>query len=102
MELEFHPEAEAEFIESAARYEGEVPGLGHRFGRTVREALELLLANPEIGSPLNDELRSFIIGSFPYSIIYAPHGNLLFVLAVAHGSRKPGYWKSRRSRPANR
>ena len=28
MEREFHPEAEAEFIESAAHYEGEVPGLG--------------------------------------------------------------------------
>ena len=98
MEWEFHPEAESEFIESAAYYEGEVPGLGHRFGRAVREALELLLANPEIGSPLNDELRSFVVGSFPYSIIYAPHGDLLFVLAVAHGSRKPGYWKSRLSR----
>lgn len=95
MEWEFHPEAEVEFIESAAHYEGEVPGLGQRFGRAVREALELLLANPKIGSPLDPELRSFVVGSFPYSIIYASHGNLLFVLAVAHGNRKPGYWKSR-------
>jgi len=95
MEWEFHPEAEAEFIESAAHYEGEVPGLGHRFGRAVREALELLLEKPEIGSPLNEELRSFVVGSFPYSIIYAQQGHLLFVLAVAHGSRKPGYWASR-------
>ena len=98
MEWEFHPEAETEFIESAAHYEGEVPGLGRRFGRAVREALELLLADPEIGSPLNDELRSFVVGSFPYSIIYASHGHLFSVLAVAHGSRKPGYWKSRRFR----
>lgn len=98
MEWEFHPEAEVEFIESATRYESEVPGLGERFGRSVREALELLLANPEIGSPLSDELRSFVVGSFPYSIIYAAHGNSLFVLAVAHGSREPGYWKSRRFR----
>ena len=98
MEWEFHPEAEAEFIESASYYEGEVPGLGRRFGRVVSEALELLLENPEIGSTQTDELRSFVLGSFPYSIIYATHGNLLFVLAVAHGSRKPGYWKSRLSR----
>ena len=98
MEREFHPEAEAEFIESAAHYEGEVLGLGHRFARAVREALELLLENPEIGSPLNDELRSFIVGSFPYSITYAQQGHRLFALAVAHGSRKPGYWKSRRFR----
>ena len=98
MKWEFHPEAEAEFIESAAYYEGEVPGLGRRFSRAVREALDLLSENPEIGSLVDSELRSFIVGSFPYSIIYAPYKNLLFVLAVAHGSRKPGYWKSRHFR----
>lgn len=98
MEWQFHPEAEAEFIESAAYYEDEVSGLGHRFGRAVWEALELLLTNPGVGSPLADELRSFALGSFPYSIIYVSHENLLFVLAVAHRSRKPEYWKSRRFR----
>lgn len=95
MEWQFHPEAEAEFIESAVHYEGEAPGLGHRFSREVKEALELLLENPELGAPLNDDLRCFVLGTFPYSIIYAPLGRLLLVLAVAHGRRKPGYWKSR-------
>ena len=95
MEWQFHPEAEAEFIESAAYYEREVPGLGRSFGRVVSEALELLAANPAIGSPLNGELRSFVLGSFPYSLIYAPHGNLIFVLAIAHSRRRPGYWKAR-------
>lgn len=28
MNYEFHPEAEGEFIEQAAHYESEVPGLG--------------------------------------------------------------------------
>jgi len=28
MRLEFHPEAEQEFLESVSRYEAEVPGLG--------------------------------------------------------------------------
>lgn len=98
MEWEFHPEAEVELIESAAYYEGEVPGLGRRFARAVTEALELLSENPEIGSDVGSELRSFVVGSFPYSIIYAPYKNLLFVLAVAHSSRKPGYWKSRHFR----
>ena len=95
MKWEFHPEAESEFIESAAYYEGEVPGLGRRFGRTVSKTLELLSENPGIGSLVDSELRSFAVGSFPYSIIYAPYKDLLFVLAIAHGRRKPGYWKSR-------
>jgi hypothetical protein len=35
MNYEFHPEAEEEFIEQAARYESEVSGLGVRFGEEV-------------------------------------------------------------------
>jgi hypothetical protein len=46
MNYEFHPEAEEEFIEQAARYESEVPGLGDRFGREVNRVIELLLENP--------------------------------------------------------
>lgn len=95
MEWQFHPEAESEFIESAAYYENEVPGLGRSFGRVVSEALELLAANPAIGSSLDGELRSFVLGSFPYSLIYAPHESLIFVLAIAHSRRRPGYWKTR-------
>jgi len=96
MDWEFHPEAEAELIESAAHYEGEVPGLGRRFGRVVKEALEIIAEDPEIGSPLNGELRSFVVAGFPYSIIYAPDKSSLLVLAVAHSRRKPGYWRTRR------
>ncbi|BAU57811.1 type II toxin-antitoxin system RelE/ParE family toxin [Halorhodospira halochloris] len=95
MDWEFHPEAEAEFIESAANYESEVPGLGRRFGRAVYEALDLMMENPKMGSPLDGVLRSFVVGNFPYSIIYAPYEDYLFVLAVAHSSRKPGYWRKR-------
>jgi hypothetical protein len=35
MNHEFHPEAELEVIEAAARYESAVPGLGERFGDEV-------------------------------------------------------------------
>ena len=98
MEWIFHSEAEAEFIESSAYYENEIPGLGRRFGRAVKEALEIIAENPEIGLPLVSELRSFVIAGFPYSIIYAPYEGSLIVLAVAHGKRKPGYWRSRNFR----
>jgi hypothetical protein len=39
--------------------------------------------------------ESFVLRRFPFSVIYAVTGPLLYVLAVAHGSRGPGYWKSR-------
>jgi plasmid stabilization system protein ParE len=98
MKSEFHPEAEWEFIEEAARYESEVPGLGHRFGREIERVVELLLENPKIGAPVDDNLRHFVLRRFPHSIIYAVVADALFIVAVAHGSREPGYWRSRTTR----
>ena len=42
--------------------------------------------------------REFIEERFPHSIVYAVLGQRLFIIAVAHGSRKPGYWRSRTGR----
>lgn len=95
MNYAFHPEAEHEFIETAARYEAEVPGLGVRFGAEVNRAVEVLLENPRIGAPIGSELRHFVLRRFPHSIIYAEISDSLYVLALAHGSRAPGYWQTR-------
>lgn len=41
MNYEFHPEAEREFIEEAAYYESEAPGLGSRFAGEVSRVVSL-------------------------------------------------------------
>ena len=66
MKLEFHPEAEEEFLESVSRYEAEVPGLGQRFDAEVQKASALLLECPEIGPPVDDVLRKLLLDRFPY------------------------------------
>ena len=95
MRYEFHPEAEAEFIEAAAYYEQDVPGLGERFAREVRRAIERLLEYPELGPPIDADLRRLMLIRFPYSLIYSFTSDLLRVVAVAHARRRPGYWRSR-------
>jgi toxin ParE1/3/4 len=92
---EFHPEAELEVPDYAARYESEVPGLGERFGSEVERVIELLLENPALGAPIDDGLRYFVLRRFPHSVVYAVVDDVLFNLAIAHGSRAPGYWESR-------
>lgn len=98
MKYEFHPEAELEFIEEAVYYESEIPGLGARFADEIDRVIKLLLGNPGIGAPVDEELRHFALHRFPHSIIYAVLGEKLFIIAVAHGSRKPGYWRARTDR----
>jgi toxin ParE1/3/4 len=75
-----------------------VRGLGVRFSEEVDRVIELLRENPKIGALVNGDLRHFVLRRFPHSIVYAVLGETLFIIAVAHGSRKPGYWRSRAGR----
>ena len=95
MRLEFHPEAELELIESAVYYEKQVPGLGERFESEIRYATDLLLDQPEIGPLVDPNLRKFILTRFPFTLYYSVTADVLRIEAVAHQSRRPGYWKSR-------
>jgi toxin ParE1/3/4 len=95
MRLEFHPEAEMELIEAAAYYASQVPGLGERFGVEVRRATETLLEHPRIGSPVDPELRRFVLNRFPFTLYYSATSDVLRIEVVAHHSRRPGYWRSR-------
>lgn len=95
MRYELHPEAEQELYEAASRYEAEVRELGLRFADEVERVIQLLLEHPELGSRLDDNLRHFVLRKFPFSIVYAAGEDIVYILAIAHGSREPGYWRLR-------
>jgi toxin ParE1/3/4 len=95
MKLEFHPEAEEEFLEAVSYYEVQMPGLGERFAAEVRAAGALLLEYPEIGQVISQELRKLVLDRFPYYLIYSIFSETVYIVAVAHERRKPGYWETR-------
>ena len=96
MKLEFHPEAELELLEAAFHYDLEVSGLGEQFGTEVKRVTDLLLEYPSIGREVGSGRRKFSLHRFPFTLIYAAPPEVLYVLAVAHDRRRPGYWRSRR------
>jgi plasmid stabilization system protein ParE len=95
MKYEFHPEAELEFYEAALRYESEVPELGRRFTDEVERVVNVLLEHPEMGARVDEALRHFVLRRFPFSVVYGVTADLMYIVAVAHGSREPEYWRSR-------
>lgn len=95
MKVEFHPAASYEVEDSAAHYEALIGGLGIRFVEEVERASELLESYPEIGQEIDPDIRHFVLADFPHSLIYALEPELVWVLAVAHDKRRPGYWKER-------
>lgn len=96
MRLEVHSEARAEFLHAVSFYNARVPGLGLRFIAEIERCQKVLLETPLAGHPYGRRLRKFRVGDkFPYSIVYTVVADVLFVLAYAHGSRRPGYWRTR-------
>lgn len=91
----YHPQALDELIEAAQFYESRCDGLGARFIESIEKGAEFIQGNPLLSSA--DELgrRKYIAKKFPYLLIYKVKEDCIFILAVAHGKRKPGYWESR-------
>ena len=91
----FDSAAQREFDEAADFYDLESPGLGERFINAVYSALEGLSEYPESCPILLGETRKLVLGRFPYSVMYWTNGEVIAVSAIAHQSRRPGYWQNR-------
>ncbi len=93
--IEYHPLAAEELIEVAQFYESRQGGLGERFLNTVEKTVKNLRTDPLMWKADGSGRRKYRIWKFPYHLIYRIKGSCVYILAVAHMSRKPGYWESR-------
>lgn len=95
MRAAFHPAASEELLETASYYEDQIPGLGERFIVEVERVVGVLSDQPEIGQRVGEICRRILLVRFPFSLIYSIEPDHLWIMAVAHHRRRPGYWKER-------
>lgn len=93
--IEYHPEAADEFIEAAQFYESREKGLGEQFIHSIESSLNFIKQNPRIGQGDQMGRRKYVVKKFPYLLIYKVKENRIYILAVAHASRRPNYWEQR-------
>jgi plasmid stabilization system protein ParE len=94
-EIALHESADEEFKAAITFYESRQPGLGDAFLKRILESFELIIDQPLAGEILSDTFRRRLVRQFPYSVVYRVESDNIFVLAVAHWSRRPDYWKVR-------
>lgn len=92
-----HSEAERELTASVDFYEERKPGLGLDLELSIREAVEIIQRSPAHFSKSKYGTRRFVLRKFPFVIHYFDFAAHLWIVAFAHSSRKPGYWKDRLS-----
>ena len=96
MNYRFEPAAQWELLEAANWYideGGEL--LAKEFEATALRAVRLVASMPMLGTRVYPGTRGWPLRRFPYTLIYRIENADICVLAVAHQSRKPGYWKDR-------
>jgi plasmid stabilization system protein ParE len=94
-EVVFHPEASTEYGEAYDWYAGHDPRAAERFEREVEDAVQRILEHPHRWPKYDETHRKLLLRRFPYLLIYREHGKRIWIVAVAHGHRRPGYWKKR-------
>jgi len=50
---------------------------------------------PSTWPTYDHDTRRFLLRRFPYSVIYRVEPSRIVIVAIAHGRRRPGYWKER-------
>jgi plasmid stabilization system protein ParE len=96
--LQISEPASRELAEAVRWYEERRPEWGARLFDAVSRAFDLIEQHPEIGSPRKHRaaVRQIAVRGFPYLVIYQNRPDDTYVLAVAHASRRPAYWKDQR------
>jgi plasmid stabilization system protein ParE len=91
----FHPEAREEFREAIRWYRNREVRASIEFRKMVSAVVKEISAAPERWPKHLYGTRRFVLQRFPFSVLYLDDPEMITTIAVAHGKRKPGYWKGR-------
>ncbi len=92
----FHPDAAQEARDARDYYDGLRPGLGDKFREDLEAALARIQQNPQMYAAEQGSIRVCPLHKFPYSVYYEEFVDRIWVAAVGHQRRRPGYWHGRR------
>ncbi len=80
---------DAAFDWYAARSESAALG----FDEEVQACFERIVSDPQRFARLDAIHRQARVSRYPYRIVFQVAGDRITVVAIAHHSRRPGYWR---------
>ncbi|MBA4181181.1 MAG: plasmid stabilization protein [Anaerolinea sp.] len=91
----FHEGAEEELDSATLWYFERSEQAGQAFADAVTATIRLIIEHPDAGRPLGAGLRLARVSGFPFQLAYRVRDDELRILAFAHASRDPHYWRTR-------
>lgn len=98
MKLRIHRLAVEEIDHEVDYYESCSAGLGIELEDEIDAVLETILQFPHAAPQWRDrpDRRVAVLDRFPFTLVYQVKADEIVILALAHTSRRPGYWSRRR------
>jgi plasmid stabilization system protein ParE len=93
--LSFAEVARMEFDEAIEWYRSRNLVAAVDFVESVGRTIDLIDEDPSAWPTAGSAARRCRVLGFPYALIYEVRGQDVRVIAVAHDSRQPGFWRSR-------
>lgn len=93
--LDVHPKAVAELIAAVAWYEKRRTGLGKLFLSEVEGCMQRIVSTPALWPVHVGNVRRCLLRQFPFAVLFIHENCHVYILAVMHLRRRPGYWEKR-------
>lgn len=93
--VSFHPAARTEILSATDWYLERSLTAATEFNAEIDHALARIQDAPERYPETRFGRRRFVLLKFPFDIIYRIVNEHVEIIAVAHHSRRPGYWRAR-------
>ena len=91
----FHPEASQEYLEAIEYHAGISVEVGERFDSEIQRLVGDISRDPQRFLRIHPPVQRALSPEFPYSVVYLDQPDRVWVVAVMHAKRRPGYWKKR-------
>lgn len=91
----FHPEASEEYAQAAKYYAAITPELGGRFYDEIERLIVEVRRQPERFFKFSPPAPRVLTHTFPCSVVYLDEADCVWIAAVMHAKRQPGYWRQR-------
>lgn len=95
LQLVFHPSVKDDVKAPYIWYQQQMKGLGGDFILELEASYQAIQELPDAWPMFENSFRRYVLSRFPYSIIYRSSQSKIFIVAVMHNRRQPGYWHTR-------
>jgi toxin ParE1/3/4 len=93
--IRYHLEAAQEIEDAGEWYRARDEQAATKWRLAARTTIESIAQTPKLWAADRTGCRAVLVGKYSYKIVYRLLSDIVEIVAVAHTSRRPGYWRRR-------